>query len=336
VVDNIAYVFGGFDAVQVIPNTYFFDITAAAGSRLTVGPDLNLARSYIGAAVADGMVYAIGGDTFDGAALLPQVIVERLDTANPAAWDDAGVDDLPLPLGCDESRAFGFDTASNYELAGQVVLAGCGQWPDEIAEALSYDVAANVWDQAFPDLNLARRNHAGAFAPVADASGNWAMWVWGGRQADDTNILLTPEYYEVPETLIPALAVEKTVSDDGTCGAGNTLEVPPGTEVTYCYTMTNTGEVDFIAHEVDDDQLGLITGGIITVTVAPGESYSVTAAITLTESVTNTVVWTSFAEGGGSAAATATASVTVVSPPSYWLYLPVVMNPVAPGDRLMP
>ncbi|HUM70086.1 MAG TPA: hypothetical protein PLK31_14725, partial [Chloroflexota bacterium] len=100
-VNNIAYSFGGFDGAAMIANTYIFDITAAAGSRWTAGPNLNMARSYMGATAVDGYIYAIGGDTFDGAALIAQTIAERLDTSNPTAWDDANVADLPLP--CDEN-----------------------------------------------------------------------------------------------------------------------------------------------------------------------------------------------------------------------------------------
>ena len=55
VIDNIAYSFGGFDAVAMIDDTYFFDITAADGARWTPGPNLGLARSYIASAVVDGI-----------------------------------------------------------------------------------------------------------------------------------------------------------------------------------------------------------------------------------------------------------------------------------------
>jgi hypothetical protein len=221
VVGNKAYSFGGFDAAVTTAACHIFDITAADGARWTSCPDLNLSRSYIATGVVDGVIYAIGGDTFDGAALNPQTIVEKLDTANPTAWDDASVADLPLP--CDENRGFGFDTGSGYDLAGKVIVAGCGQWPNvpsELAESLSYDVATNTWDQAFPDLINARRNHAGVFIPAVDAplnakgkikrnvsvqpdgnvTGTPGMWVFGGRMTDDNTILATPEYYQMTQT----------------------------------------------------------------------------------------------------------------------------------------
>jgi hypothetical protein len=203
VVDNIAYVFGGFDASVVIPTTYIFDINAADGARWSVGPDLSLARSYIGEAVVDGVIYAIGGDTWDGVGLIAQAIVEKLDTHAPVlAWDDAGVADLPMA--CDEMRAFGFGAAAPYDLVNAVVVAGCGQWTAEFGYSMIYDVAADTWDDAgFPDLNLARRNHAGAFVPWgAGSMGRPGMWVWGGRQGSDAFILTTPEFYPFTSAVV--------------------------------------------------------------------------------------------------------------------------------------
>jgi len=203
VVDNLAYSFGGFDAVGMSAQTWVFDITAPDGARWTPGPTLALARSYLGSAVVDGVIYAIGGATFDGAALHAVQIVERLDTATaPLAWDDAGVADLPAigpgpDFGCDEMRAFGLDSAGPYTVGNLIVVAGCGQWPDEIVESMIYDVGTNTWDVAgFPDLNQARRNHAGALLPAGDGTGGRpGFWVWGGRQGADTNVLTIPEWY---------------------------------------------------------------------------------------------------------------------------------------------
>lgn len=201
VVDNIAYSFGGFDAVAVIDDTYLFDITAPAGSRWTTGPNLNLARSYIGVAILDGYIYAIGGATFVTPNLFASAVVERLDSSNPVAWDDAGVADLPVA--CDEAQAHGFDTGSIWHnLDGNAILAGCGQWPMEIVESQSYQV--NTWNQAFPDLNLSRRNHAGALVPVGGiVSTRPAYWVWGGRFTADTTLRATPEFFVVtPDQVI--------------------------------------------------------------------------------------------------------------------------------------
>lgn len=196
VVNNIAYVFGGFDGVTMIAATNIFDINAPAGTRWTAGPPLSLARSYIATGVIDGVIYAAGGATFDGTNLFAQTIVEKLDTNIALTWDDAGVADMPIA--CDEMQGFAFDTDSPYDFAGKFVTGGCGQWPAEIAESMEYDAATNTWDQSFPNLNNARRNHAGAFIPISPGfEGVPGMWVWGGRQLADTTILPTPEYFSV-------------------------------------------------------------------------------------------------------------------------------------------
>jgi hypothetical protein len=211
VVNNKAYSFGGFDAVVTTAACHVFDITAADGARWSSCPDLNLSRSYIGTAVVDGVIYAMGGDTWDGAALIAQTITEKLDTANPTAWDDAGVADLPVA--CDEFRAFGFDTNSGYDVAGKVIAAGCGQWPNAIADSSSYDVATNTWDTTFADLNVIRRNHAGAFIPtIATATGTPGMWVWGGYDSTGGAVLATPEYFTVTE-VTPACLYSNDFND---------------------------------------------------------------------------------------------------------------------------
>lgn len=203
VYDNKAYVFGGLQVTAppyVTDETWVFDPTAPAGSRWTnLNVPLNMARAYITTAVVDGYIYAIGGDTFDGASLIPVSIVERLNTANIAAgWDDAGVADLPLPSsgieGCDESRAFGFNTISPFTgMGGKIVLAGCGQWPSTVSDAFIYDVATNTW-QPWEFLNEARRNHAGALIPFSQGAGTPGMWVFGGYDIGGANNTTSTEY----------------------------------------------------------------------------------------------------------------------------------------------
>jgi hypothetical protein len=207
VYNNRAYAFGGFE--NVVPpyhtdETWRFDPTAAAGSRWSnLSTALGMARAYISTAVADGKIYAIGGDVFDGAVLQSQNIVERLDTANIAAgWDNAGIADLPTPSsgagGCDESRAFGFNTNSGYTgMGGKVVMAGCGQWEGGGVSALTdtfiYDIATNAW-QSWEPLNEARRNHAGALIPFSAGTGTPGMWLFSGYDMGGANNTLTTEY----------------------------------------------------------------------------------------------------------------------------------------------
>lgn len=174
--NNKAYVLGGASflangcADENSAQTWNFDPMAAPGSKWTHGPDLNVARGYITPAVLGNTVYAIGGAVNVGGSLFAQQTVEA-SVGGGGPWDDAGVADLPQP--CDESQAFGF---TGGPLTNDVVLAGCGQWPNALPDVLLYDSAANSWS-VVGRLSDNRRNHAGSWL---GASGNSAMYILGG------------------------------------------------------------------------------------------------------------------------------------------------------------
>jgi len=177
VLDNKAYVLGGnsFSTLGCVDEssaeTWVFDPLAPAGSRWTAGPPLNLARGYVTAAVLGGQVYAIGGDVNMAGALFAVQNVEAWDPAGADGWDDAGVADLPMI--CGESQAFGFETGP---LAGSIVHAGCGQWPNAVPDTHVYDSAADAWSYAGA-LNDNRRNHAGV---LVVRGSNAVMYILGG------------------------------------------------------------------------------------------------------------------------------------------------------------
>ena len=183
VVDNKVYVFGGFDPLatpSMTGVTFEYDPVAETWTQLG---DLGLARSYIMAATVDGLIYAFGGVTFDGTSLHANAISELLDPAI-GEWDDGALADLPGALA--EGRSFGFDSASPFEFAGEIILAGGGQWPAETADVILYDVSSDTYDTPFPDLIDARRNHAAAFVGGLESSeGAPGMWVLGGRHGSD-------------------------------------------------------------------------------------------------------------------------------------------------------
>jgi hypothetical protein len=170
-VHNQAVVVGGvsFSANGCVDDnsrqTWLFDPNAAAGSRWTQGPHLNLARGYITTAVSNGVVYAIGGDTNSAGSLFATPTVERWKFGS-AAWKDGAVADLPEP--CDESQAFA--------LSNTIVLAGCGQWPSALPDTNVYNLTTNTWSAAGP-LNDNRRNHAGA---IYKSGHKMIMYILGG------------------------------------------------------------------------------------------------------------------------------------------------------------
>jgi hypothetical protein len=206
VVNDVIYVFGGWEsstAPYFYNGTWTFDPKQPSGSRWTnLGVNLNPGRSYIQTAMQDGKIYAMGGIFQYTGDLVPTDVVEVLDTADIAAgW--TAVASLPVPTA--EGRGFGFDDdtrAIDAPWQGLLYLAGGGDWPDITREALVYDVAADIWDQSFPDLNDRRVNHAGAFVPLCtpDADdGLPGLWVFGGRSENGCDPPYgATEFYDLP------------------------------------------------------------------------------------------------------------------------------------------
>src|SRR5438046_3637123 len=119
---------------------------------------MHVARGYVTPAVLNGTIYAIGGDTIAAGSLTPIATVESF-TPPSGKWINKGVADLPEP--CDESQAFGLTKGP---LAGGLVLAGCGQWPNALPDTLFYDVGGNAWS-TIGALSTNRRNFAGVLLP---------------------------------------------------------------------------------------------------------------------------------------------------------------------------
>jgi hypothetical protein len=194
--DNKAYVCGGFSSVgsAVSDEVWLYDPMAAAGTRWTALPSMLLARAYPVIARVDSFIFLCGGDTWDGTYLYARTQTQRLNVNDiGSGWTTVA----DMPMGCDEARGFGFDSDEPCEFAGKLITAGRGVWSSESAECFVYDVARDSW-QSFPSLAQRRRNHAGAFIPAeAGGTGVPGIWIWGGRQDQDTLCLTVTEYYPI-------------------------------------------------------------------------------------------------------------------------------------------
>jgi hypothetical protein len=200
--NNKAYIVGGFAqtgcaTAAVSDQFWIYDPMAAAGSRFTAGPALTAPRGYMQLAIIDNYLYAVGGTETDGTALTPTARVERLDLNNVAGgWDDASVADMPTAssgiAGCDQSHAYGFDTGSITELAGSLVVVGCGQGTggSPLTDSFQYVAATNTW-AAWDALNSARRNHASALELSATEA---RIWVFDGSVGGNSGDVLSSEY----------------------------------------------------------------------------------------------------------------------------------------------
>lgn len=113
---------------------------------------------------------------------------------------------------------------------------------------------------------------------------------------------------------IPAIALEKTAGlDPGECGTTNALIVNPGTAVTFCYRITNTGDITLTRHSLTDSELGVLLNDFPFV-LAPAATSLVRITSTIMETTVNTATWTAFNPGPTDVVtATAAATVTVMS-----------------------
>ncbi len=129
---------------------------------------------------------------------------------------------------------------------------------------------------------------------------------------------------------IPAIELTMTAgTEDGVCAAESSLEVDPGTEVFYCYTVENTGNVALPLHDLVDDQLGAIFNGLA-YDLQPGASVDTVAAglsisAVISSDTNHTATWTAYDTGSLTASDSATATVTVTgSTGGPTIYLPLI------------
>ncbi|MCI0577316.1 MAG: immune inhibitor A [Chloroflexi bacterium] len=124
-------------------------------------------------------------------------------------------------------------------------------------------------------------------------------------------------YSCAPPGGVASIALDKTVgADPDVCAATNNIMVSPGSNVTYCYEVTNTGTITFTYHDLVDSELGAILDDF-PYTLAPGASAFLTQTTNITATTVNTATWTAFDTFSNIAAATDTASVTVQPSASY-------------------
>lgn len=93
------------------------------------------------------------------------------------------------------------------------------------------------------------------------------------------------------------ISLEKTVgTDSGVCAPADSINVPFGTDVTYCYEVTNTGTLTLTVHDLEDSELGPILSGF-SYALVPGASAFLTQTINVTQTVVNSATWTAYNPG---------------------------------------
>lgn len=256
--DNKLYVFGGYETATAPYNTdstYVYDPSLPAGSRWSniTTAILHKNRGYITSAVADGKIYAIGGDSVVSSTSLHNTkIVERFDPAHP---DSGWVRMADLPDTLSESQAFGFDTNSHYALAGHIIVAPRGCWPDPFTTCYDYNIATNTWS-TFASVDSARRDHAGVFVP--DSTGG-TMWLFDGRKytvAGDTATAST-EYYHVALGVAEQKGVRQEIRTALQAPAPN----PFNSRTVLRYSLAKSCPVSLVIYSITGQKVRTLVSG---------------------------------------------------------------------------
>ena len=125
--------------------------------------------------------------------------------------------------------------------------------------------------------------------------------VWWEATGMESDTVVYDWDYVYVTVLGPEITLDMTVMVDdghGTCGTDSEIVVPAGTQVTYCYTMTDSGDEDVNYHHLDDDQLGSLINDLDR-EIEPGETLVHTEVAVITEAVTSTGHWYALSQGTG-------------------------------------
>jgi hypothetical protein len=118
---------------------------------------------------------------------------------------------------------------------------------------------------------------------------------------DQTGASVSARATATVKVIHPGIALTKTPSSP---------KIESGTDVTYTYVVTNTGDTPLTV-DITDDKLGSIATGV---SLPPGASQTFTKTTTLTADTTNTATAVGTDQTGAKVRATASATVKVIHP----------------------
>lgn len=127
---------------------------------------------------------------------------------------------------------------------------------------------------------------------------------------------------------LPDLEVDVTVGiDPVVCGAATAMEVPIGTTVQICYTITNTGVGTLTHHDATSSSLGVLLDGF-PFTLGAGASTTLIQPLLVTADVTESMTWTAFVPSIPGRTATSTDSAVItIDPPEIQVVATVGTDP---------
>jgi hypothetical protein len=126
-------------------------------------------------------------------------------------------------------------------------------------------------------------------AVITDTVVNTAVWtaynagpINQASATDTATVTVAPSSIEFTKTV---------GTDPGVCALLDAIVVVPGTEVTYCYSLQNTGLITVTLHDVVDSELGVLLGPMFPAVVVPGGGAFFTTTATINDTTVNTATW---------------------------------------------
>ncbi|MBI5155602.1 hypothetical protein HZA57_10235, partial [Candidatus Poribacteria bacterium] len=114
--------------------------------------------------------------------------------------------------------------------------------------------------------------------------------------------------------ILPVLDLDVTVNTDPTtCGLEKEISVAAGTNVHYCYTVTNTGLTTLETHDLEDSEFGEIFAGVH-LTLAPGEDFTTSRTMVIGTTTESDIEWTGYDQYGNAGSDQDTVIVNVIQP----------------------
>jgi uncharacterized repeat protein (TIGR01451 family) len=146
--------------------------------------------------------------------------------------------------------------------------------------------------------------------------------------SDTATVFVTPR----PQ-VHPSLAISTTVSTNGLCPGSELVYTLAGSPVTFCYTVTNTGDVAANGIQVTG-ATGVVNAPLFNLSV--GESFTVSSAASPADDVTEIASAAGVDAAYGSPVATETDAAAVdVIHPSLAISTTVSLSGTCPGDELV-
>ncbi len=143
--------------------------------------------------------------------------------------------------------------------------------------------------------NLAPGQSVDASADVvADRDTSTPASANGTVPATGTGVVSPPDSASV-DVVSPALAVAVTVSTSGACPGDEVVNILAGTGVTWCYTVTNTGDTAIGGVRVTDLATGLVPGTPVALDAGESFTFSRDAAVPVDTTVTGVAAGTATA-----------------------------------------